>query len=148
MTFDEAETSDAGACCGEGPGPTAHRCPGSSGRGGGRIGAVMLSPYIRPGTTSTLPYNHYSLLRSVEDMFGLGHLGMAGASGLGAFGADVFTQPGGPPAGAPPLLQDPTALGAAGTGNDTKAPLGCRSAALPRPRKGRTAAAPCWRPRR
>ncbi len=136
VTFDEAETSDAGACCGEGPGLSSP-LPGIFGVGGGRIGAVMLSPYIRPGTTSTLPYNHYSLLRSVEDMFGLGHLGMAGASGLGAFGADVFTQPGGPPAGAPPLLQDPTALGGAGTGRDTKAPLGCRSSALPRPRKGR-----------
>jgi hypothetical protein len=53
----------------------------------------MLSPFIRPGTVSPVPYNHYALLRSVEDMFGLAHLGFAGQAGLKAFGADIFTQP-------------------------------------------------------
>jgi hypothetical protein len=38
-----------------------------------------------------VPYNHYSLLRSVEDIFGLGHLGYAAEPGLRAFGPDVFT---------------------------------------------------------
>ena len=64
---------------------------GWNGPGGGRIGAVLLSPFIAPGTVSDVPYNHYSLLRSVEDIFGLPHLGYAGVAGLKAFGADVYT---------------------------------------------------------
>jgi len=49
------------------------------GYGGDRIGAVLLSPFIKPGTQSNTPYNHYSLLRSLEDIFRLdGYLGYAG----------------------------------------------------------------------
>jgi hypothetical protein len=36
-------------------------------------------------------YNHYSLLRSVEDLFGLSHIGFAAQAGLASFGSDVFT---------------------------------------------------------
>jgi hypothetical protein len=104
ITFDEAATSDATACCGEIPGPNSPS-PGINGPGGGDIGAVALSPCIAPGTVSTTPYNHYTMLRSVEDMFGLPHLGYAGLSGETSFGSDVFTQPcqgAGGPASAPP----------------------------------------------
>ena len=54
VTFDEAETDDASACCGEQPGPNT-AAPGlfGGGPGGGRVGAVMLSDCIRPGTVST-----------------------------------------------------------------------------------------------
>jgi hypothetical protein len=41
------------------------------------------------------------MLRSVEDVFGLPHLGYAGAAGLRAFGADIFTNPAGNPLPAP-----------------------------------------------
>jgi phosphatidylinositol-3-phosphatase len=120
ITFDESDVEDeylaashairvtggdAAACCDEQPGPnlpayqadagiarTAINGPGLIGPGGGRIGAVLLSPFIRPGTVSQLPYNHYALLRSVEDIFGVAHLGFAGQAGLKAFGADIFTQ--------------------------------------------------------
>jgi hypothetical protein len=51
---------------------------------------LVISPFVTPGTTSDTPYNHYSLLRTVEDLFGLSHLGYAGANGLAPFGADVF----------------------------------------------------------
>ena len=54
------------------------------GPGGGRTGAVLLSPAITPGTTLTPAYNHYSLLRSLEDWFGLAALGYASR-------ADAFT---------------------------------------------------------
>jgi hypothetical protein len=47
------------------------------GFGGDRIGAVLLSPFIVPGSRSDTPYNHYSLLRSLEDIFHVGHLGYA-----------------------------------------------------------------------
>ena len=60
--------------------------------GGDRTGALLLSRYIRPGTVSNVPYNHYSLLKSLEEIFGIHvYLGYAGQRGLAAFGADVFS---------------------------------------------------------
>jgi hypothetical protein len=90
ITFDEG--TDGGVCCGE-QGLPGGPAPGMYGLGGGRIGAVLLSPFIAPGTVSRVPYNHYSLLRSIEDFFGLAHLGYAGAPRLRPLGADVFTAP-------------------------------------------------------
>jgi hypothetical protein len=101
VTFDEAEGSgsegDASACCNERAANSPN--PGAlvMGPGGGKIGAVLLSPYIQPGTRVTKSYNHYSLLRSVEDLFGLDHLGYAESPNPGAFGGDVFTRPDGGP---------------------------------------------------
>jgi hypothetical protein len=91
VTFDESIGLDATACCKEPTGPNT-TSPGFNGPGGGRIGAVLLSPFIAPGTVSDVPYNHYSMLRSIEDIFGLPHLGYAGLEGLQPFGADVFTR--------------------------------------------------------
>jgi phosphatidylinositol-3-phosphatase len=91
ITFDEAE-NDSSACCGEPPGPNTPSPGGQKpGPGGGRVGAVALSPFIRPGSTSTHPYNHYALLRSIEDLFRLGHLGYAAQAGLRPFGSDVYS---------------------------------------------------------
>ena len=92
VTFDEAENSDATACCGEQPGPNT-TTPGLFGPGGGRVGAVMVSPCIKPETVTTDAYNHYSLLRSVEDNFGLPHLGFAGQAGLQPFDSKIFNRP-------------------------------------------------------
>jgi hypothetical protein len=91
ITFDESDgpLSDSSACCGETPGP-ASPLPGIFGPGGGRIGAVLLSPYITPGTTTLTDYNHYSSLASFEDLFGLPRLAEA-ATASGTFGPDVFT---------------------------------------------------------
>lgn len=94
ITFDESDSAGpeaSTACCNEKPLPGTRQAPGFNGPGGGKIGAVLLSPFIKPGTTSAVPYNHYSLLRSIEDQFGLGHLGYAGQAGLRALGSDVFT---------------------------------------------------------
>lgn len=90
ITFDESGNDDT-ACCAEPSGPNTN-VPGGGGPGGGRTGAVLLSPYIAPGTVSAVPYNHYSFLRSVEDIFHLPHLGYAGAKGLVPFGSDVYTR--------------------------------------------------------
>jgi hypothetical protein len=80
--------------------------------GGGDTGSVLISPYINPGTVSTRYYNHYSWLRTMEDLFnvghsspgldGQGHLGYAAQPGLAPFGADVFDAPNGPGHGGPP----------------------------------------------
>jgi hypothetical protein len=93
VTFDEAG-DDASACCDEPIGPNTPNNGGSiPGRGGGRIGAVLVSPFIAPGTVNDTPYNHYALLRSLEDVFGVGHLGYAARPGLRAFGDDVYAAP-------------------------------------------------------
>jgi phosphatidylinositol-3-phosphatase len=89
ITFDEALSIDATACCDEPPGPNVLNA-GVNGPGGGRVGAVLLSPFIKPGTVSNVAYNHYSLLRSIEDLFELEHLGYAGRKGLATFGKDVW----------------------------------------------------------
>jgi phosphatidylinositol-3-phosphatase len=80
VTFDESSALGrdmADACCNEQPLPGARFPPGLAGPGGGRIGAVALSPFIEGGTTSDLPCNHYSLLATVEAIFGLPPLGYA-----------------------------------------------------------------------
>jgi hypothetical protein len=89
IVFDEAANSETEACCEEMPGPGSP-APGISGPGGGRVGAILLSPFIRPGTVSTTPYNHYSSLASWESLLGLPRLAYA-ASVPSVFGADVFT---------------------------------------------------------
>ena len=94
VTFDES-AHGAAACCGEPQFPNTPNNAGITafGRGGGQVGAVLLSPYIQPGTVDQTPYNHFSLLRSIEDLFGLGHLGYAARPDLKSFGADVFDGP-------------------------------------------------------
>lgn len=117
ITFDEADLDyvknpstgkwtlsggDASACCNERPGPNIkHEAiisgrhdagPGVIGPGGGRIGAVLVSPFIKPGTKSNTPYNHYAMLRSIEDFFAVGYLGYAGQRGLKSFGKDIFNK--------------------------------------------------------
>lgn len=58
--------------------------------GGGRTGTVLLSPFIKPGVVTSLPYNHYSTLRTIEDIFGLSHLGYADYPNTPTFGSDIF----------------------------------------------------------
>jgi hypothetical protein len=88
ITFDEGADSDATSCCGESPNITSP-LPGLGGSGGGKIGAIVLSPYTKPGTVSKVTYNHYSTLASIENMFGLPKLGEA-ANVTTTFGLDVF----------------------------------------------------------
>jgi hypothetical protein len=100
ITFDESDGAGAegsSACCAEKPLPGARFRPGFSGPGGGRVGAIVLSKFVKPGTVSTAPYNHYSLLRTVEAIFGLPYLGYAAEPELRVFGADVFSAPPPPP---------------------------------------------------
>ena len=91
VTFDESKSSDTTACCGEIAGLNTPNPGGSTpGPGGGRTGAVLISQFIQPGSVNDTAYNHYALLRSIEDLFGLPHLGFASHPALRAFGADVY----------------------------------------------------------
>jgi hypothetical protein len=123
ITFDEAAVTDARACekanqadCGSPTGPN-NSNPGYSTLlglfgvqkpptgpyvypGGGQVGAVLFNKgLIVPGTVNTTGYyNHYSALRSYEDLLGItsgyddgyGHLGYASVPSLQPFGPDVF----------------------------------------------------------
>jgi hypothetical protein len=105
-TDSTSNTSDFDACCGEKASiPTnATLPPGEFGPAGGRVGAVLLSPFIRPGTVSVKNYNHYSMLRTIEDIFGFSYLGYADSGNTAlpgaacddssypcSFGMDVFS---------------------------------------------------------
>jgi hypothetical protein len=49
---------------------------------------VLLSPFLKAGTVSNNFFNHYSMLKTLEDIFDVdGYLGYAGQPGLlGFFG--------------------------------------------------------------
>jgi phosphatidylinositol-3-phosphatase len=91
ITADEADGTpqDTSACCGELTGPNTAR-PGLLGPGGGKVGALVISRFTTPNTWSTTPYNHYSLLGSLEEIFRLPKIGMARQAGLPVFGLDVY----------------------------------------------------------
>jgi hypothetical protein len=107
ITFDESDgnsTDGNDACCNEPTGPNTTQpgageatsdptCLFTGCPGGGRVGAIVISPFTKPGSVNDTPYNHYSMLRSVEDFFGLDHLGYAAQDGLVPFGADVLNAP-------------------------------------------------------
>lgn len=68
ITFDENGFTDPNCC-------------DANGAFGGHIGALVLSPFVRPGTVSHLTSDHYGLLRTIEDAFRIGeHLNHAGAT--------------------------------------------------------------------
>ncbi len=89
ITVDEApsggEFADSSSCCGQ---PAQFpNMPAPSGSaaalgpaGGGQVGALLLSPYVKGGVISQAQYNHFSLLRTIEDLFELKHIGYAGAA--------------------------------------------------------------------
>src|ERR1700739_1579743 len=95
-------------CCNEQPGPNLAPFPQTTNitstvsltfqsYGGDRTGAVLLSPFLEPGTVSLTPFNHYSFLKTMEDIFDTdAYLGYAGAPGLvGFFGcvrSDIQTK--------------------------------------------------------
>lgn len=58
--------------------------------GGGQVGAVLISPFIEAGTTSETYFNHYSLLVSIEEMFGLERIGYAAEPALAGFDETIF----------------------------------------------------------
>jgi hypothetical protein len=59
--------------------------------GGGHVGLLLISPYVKANSSDVTDYfNHFSLLASIESLFGLHKLGYAGVIGLPVFGVGVF----------------------------------------------------------
>jgi phosphatidylinositol-3-phosphatase len=87
--------ADSSACCGQ---PRFPNLPPPTGlaaslppEGGGQVGALLLSPFVKARTISQAPFNHFSLLRTIEDLFGLKHLGYAAGAKVGALEPSLFT---------------------------------------------------------
>ena len=60
------------------PDPT-RRCQASTASAAAASARSLLSPFLKPGTLNDTGYNHYALLRTIEDTFGLAPLGYAAA---------------------------------------------------------------------
>jgi hypothetical protein len=79
VTFDEDDHSTEGAqgCCGYDP-----KSPANF--GAGQIATIVATNHGPRGVVDSTPYNHYSLLRTLEDAFGIDeYLELAGASEQG-----------------------------------------------------------------
>lgn len=99
ITSDEApatgELADSSSCCGQPRFPNLAPPTGLAAslppEGGGQVGALMLSPFVKAHTISQESYDHFSLLRTIEDLFGLKHLGYAGAAKVSPLKPSLFT---------------------------------------------------------
>jgi len=58
--------------------------------GGGRVGLLLLSPYVEPGTTSETYFNHFSILVTIEELFGLERIGYGAEPALTGFDESIF----------------------------------------------------------
>ncbi|MGD0053137.1 MAG: alkaline phosphatase family protein, partial [Vulcanimicrobiaceae bacterium] len=76
VTWDESDTSTSD-CCGS-------ASTVSSIFAGGHIPTIVITNHGPRGVADPTPYSHYSLLRTIEDAFGIhDYLGLAAASGQG-----------------------------------------------------------------
>jgi hypothetical protein len=60
-----------------------------------KVGALLVSQFVSPGSTDAVAYDPYSLLRSVEDLFGLSHLGKAEGAKVKSFAPALLGENGG-----------------------------------------------------
>jgi hypothetical protein len=60
-----------------------------------RVGALLVSQFVSPGSTDAVPYDPYSLLASSEDLFGLSRLGSAGGAEVKSFAPALLGENGG-----------------------------------------------------
>ncbi len=67
-------------------------------KGGGQVGALLISPFVKPATFDQEPFNDFSLLRTIENLFGLPPLGYTATRGLSSLEASVFSAWSGAPA--------------------------------------------------
>jgi len=77
ISFDEGDQKDRSGCCGVTPGAP-------SNYGGGHIPTIVITNHGPHGLNDPTPYSHYSLLRTIEDAFGISeHLGHAAETDKG-----------------------------------------------------------------
>ncbi|HEY1688141.1 MAG TPA: alkaline phosphatase family protein [Solirubrobacteraceae bacterium] len=96
ITVDEApstgELADSSSCCGQ---PSYPNLPSEgssiSGAGGGEVGALLLSPFVKSDGISQETYNDFSLLRTIEEIFSLKPLGYAGSKDVKPFSTSLFS---------------------------------------------------------
>lgn len=106
ITSDQAPqtgpSADSSSCCGT-PAypnlPTTTSAPSSgpvkSSGGGGRVGLLLISPYVKAASVDEGSYfNHFSLLRSIEELFSLTPLGYAANPALSGFESAVYNNSG------------------------------------------------------
>jgi hypothetical protein len=67
-------------------------------KGGGQVGALLISPFVKPATFNQEPFDDFSLLRTIENLFGLPPLGYAATRGLSSLEASAFSAWSGAPA--------------------------------------------------
>lgn len=95
ITTDEAPSSgeyaDSSSCCGQPPYP--NLTTGGLQHGGGAVGALLISPFVKGGTTLPAEYDHYSLLKTIEQIFGLGNIGYAKLPAIQPLAASVLDKP-------------------------------------------------------
>ncbi|MGV1048050.1 MAG: alkaline phosphatase family protein [Solirubrobacterales bacterium] len=60
-----------------------------------KVGTLIVSPFITPGSTDGAPYDPYSLLRSVEDLWGLDPLAKAGDAKVRSLAPQLASSNGG-----------------------------------------------------
>jgi outer membrane biosynthesis protein TonB len=60
-----------------------------------KVGTLLLSPFITPGSTDGAPYDPYSLLRTVEDIWGLTPLANAGGKKVKSLASQLASSNGG-----------------------------------------------------
>ncbi len=101
ITTDEAPSSgefeDSSSCCGQPAFPNLGALglsPSGRPRGGGAVGALLLSPFIKGPASSAEEYNHFSLLATIEDLFAVKRLGYAGLSAVTPLAPSIFTASG------------------------------------------------------
>jgi hypothetical protein len=98
----EGENADASSCCisPDYPNlPTPAAEPPATGPvkpsgGGGRVGLLLISPFVEPGTTSETYFNHFSLLAAIEELFSLEKIGYAAEPAITGFDESIFNAAG------------------------------------------------------
>jgi phosphatidylinositol-3-phosphatase len=98
----EGEHPDESGCCIDpdfpnlpgAPSEVAPTGPVHETDGGGRVGLLLLSPYVEPGTTSETYFNHFSLLITIEELFELERIGYGAEPALTGFDESIFNAAG------------------------------------------------------
>lgn len=66
-------------------------CAGATPPGGGQVGALLISRYVQPNSSDVAStFNHFSLLKTIEDLFSIKHLGYTTDAALPELDSSTF----------------------------------------------------------